>query len=250
MNNNFELFDAFWFKNIHDVKIEAVMSLFRFLSSSKRNTMQKKVKKALKNEYFNILIRQQHWQNWYARLTNDSTNFENLIKTRRNRTAFVFRKDFITASILFKITKSKKREFEIITVSILFLNFSLSTTIFDISIVVSISFIIFDDHFILKSTFSIKNYRHRSFTDRFSILRAFISWIKREMSAVREFLLRRQHHDHDHSHEHDRSYQNYSSISISFSSQRMTRSHRHNNRRHYDEFVSQFAFIFEHVYQK
>ena len=87
---------------------------------------------------------------------------------------------------LFKITKSKKRE--IVTISILFLNISLSTIIFDISIIVNNLIIIFDNvlNFILESS-TIDNYQQQLITNRFSILRIFIFRIKREINATRKF---------------------------------------------------------------
>ena len=89
----------------------------------------------------------------------------------------------ISTLLLLKIIKSKKREFTIILN--LSLNILLSTTIFNILVIVSNLVILINDYQQRLIT------NQQLITNRFSILRAFISRIKREINIVRKFCSRR-----------------------------------------------------------
>ena len=110
---------------------------------------------------------------------NNSTDLNNLIDIRKNRTTFVLLKNFLVSALfLFKIIKLKKREF-IIILSLLF-NISLLITIFDIFVIVNNLVMLVDDY---QQRLVINQ---RLITNRFLILRAFIFRIKRKVSVVRK----------------------------------------------------------------
>ena len=96
MIRNSNLFFVFCFFDIHDVKIEIAIFLFRLLLFNKRNFFQKNVQKTLKKNYLKFLLIKK------VDITDIENYFKNRLKSRissiskKKRIIFVFRKDSLT----------------------------------------------------------------------------------------------------------------------------------------------------------
>ena len=115
---NFDFFSASWLQDVHDVKIETVTFLYRLFSFNKRDSSQKKVQRALKEELFSFLIDRKSWNYWYRKLSEESTEVEDFVNLRE-RTVFVLRKDSLAITVRRQLQiRSKYFMFEILNESI------------------------------------------------------------------------------------------------------------------------------------